>query len=115
VVSSYSEPIGYMWNGELWCRACLEKDPAVNPSDPEVDALFDYSESDYPLHCGDCHVFLGGVLTNYGKMWLRDEWVLRGWRNFEVVEVYMRHYHMDWYFVFNLWGWTDPLGNLEDV
>lgn len=113
---SYGTPIGYVWEGGVYCKDCMDASGgSVTSESEEVGAIFEESESDYPEHCGDCHEFLGGALTTEGKRWLREQWVEHRWRDFALIETYMQHYDsMDWYFIFTFWGWMDPLGNLKD-
>jgi len=110
----YGEPIGYVWEGDIYCADCMRKGGVVGPDDDEVGAIFEESESDYPYHCGDCREFLGGSLTKDGEKWVKAHW-MEGWRDRALMETYMRHYDgVDWYFIHTFWGWMDPLGNLKD-
>lgn len=107
----YGEPIGYVAQGEIVCKACL----GCDPDDPEVGALFEDSESDYPYHCAYCRKFLGGTLTRDGVAWIKEQYLEHRWRDRELIETYMRHYSgVDWYFIHTFWGWMDPLGHISE-
>ncbi len=111
---SYGEPIGYVYEGAIYCENCIGDDVRDDPD--TTGAIFDDSESDSPEHCGQCGEFLGGYLTTDG--W--DELVKRI-RNYEfefwpdLLDEYMRHWSgHDWYVIPTFEGMMDPTGNLKD-
>lgn len=109
--------IGYAVDGDIYCAECLDRDGVDydNVHRDDIAALFSDHETDYPVHCGNCREFLGGVLTRDGLRWLKEQWLVHRWRDRALMEQYMYHYGGDgWHFVATPWGWADPFWNIED-
>ena len=114
--------VGYVYECDHWCARCL-KEAGIDPNWDEVGAIFDDSESDYPMHCGciDCREFLGGSLTSDGYELLKQAYrdghhrAPEGGPD-EQFDEYMYHYADigAWHFLWTFVGLMDPYGDVED-
>lgn len=113
------EVVGYTYDADHWCEDCLLEE-GVDLDDDEVGAIFDYTESDYPMHCNACGEFLGGNLTDHGLKALKEAYRDGEYRNAngdpsEHFQQYMEAWDsVDWHILWSFLGPLDPWGELKD-
>jgi hypothetical protein len=112
--------VGYVYGCDYWCADCLKK-AGIDPGWDEVGAVFDDSEHDYPMHCGDCREFLETSLTSDGYNLLKQAYCDGSYRApgggpDEQFEEYMYHFAdlHSWHCIWTFVGLMDPYGDILD-
>ena len=100
--------IGYVEDGDIYCHEHAKT---------RVSPVLDDEESDSPIHCGECHEFLGGLLTADGVKRIIEDWRDYNARNREAYETYMERWpYLDWFFMPTFLGWMNPItGDIKDA
>lgn len=108
----YGAPIGYAYNGDIYCEPCLCFS-SIPDKDEAVVTLTDAEEVDSPIHCGVCGKFLGGNLLNRGVTELEEQ--MRNARvSLAVAWEYMDHWDWaDWAVFEHFYGAFDLLGEFH--
>jgi len=81
-----TDVIGYAYNADTWCPSCFNEHAPLDllkQRDP-ASPIFADAESDTPMHCCQCHEFLGGQLTDAGVRYV-----------IEALETYINNGHGD--------------------
>lgn len=107
-------PIGYVYDADHWCESCLRK-AHVSFQSLDVNPIWESEEADHPMHCCQCHEFLGGNLTRDGVRNLQKK-ILEGELHEELIRLYTEYFEWaDWYVFRTFAGCVDYFGGVNDI
>ena len=112
-MAHWGDPIGWIYEGDVYCPDCVGNEPDDNP---EYGPVWEETETDSPMYCGNwnCKQFIGGALTDEGWKQLKD--YIRRSLHMRCDAVYdLMHYysHYDWYFIPTFEGMMDPTREIK--
>ncbi len=104
-----SSHIGYVVDGDVYCLNCCADECGAQWDNTNL--VTDFDTFDYPVHCGECRVFIPTSLSHDGVKYLRQIYE-QGMRDMHRWEEYIETWDfVDWYFIHTFAGPMDVLGN----
>ena len=107
----YDDPIGYAFDGDIYCDTCLPTSAIVNE---DATPITEDTETDSPIHCSSCGTFLGGNLLNCGALDLEKR-MLNARISLDTAREYLARWSWSPWDVFEtFYGGFDLLGNFHE-